>query len=61
MLLDIIQARLADDTQNTVEFSCAQHMLDNNNLWCLATGGGTQQEKQELSVGDWKRRQHMSH
>jgi hypothetical protein len=49
-LADIIAARFADDTQNLSACAGLQHMLDNNGMWCMATGGGTQETKQEMTL-----------
>jgi len=49
-LADIIAARFADDTQNICVLSGFHTLLDNNSLWCMGTGGGTQVVKQEMTT-----------
>ena len=47
---ELLAVMFADDTQNLVTMATIHNMLNNNTLWCLASGGGTQEIKQALQL-----------
>jgi len=52
---ELLAVMFADDTQNLVTMATLHGMLNNNTLWCLASGGGTQEIKQALQLrGRWR-------
>jgi hypothetical protein len=57
----LIAARFADDTQNICVLSGFHTLLDNNSLWCMGTGGGTQVVKQEMTTRGSRKRSGPGH
>ena len=44
---ELLAVMFADDTQNLVTMATLHSMLNNNTLWCLASGGGTQEIRKQ--------------